>query len=522
LCLLQSAVAAHVTLTHLPGGAANPQLALLLTLCILPLRAGFSLLPGDSTGYQAYHIPSAADHGAAAYLRHLQLSIQQQQQQQPYTLLVGSGTFAEANNASGVPGGSDKYCQPAPGDFDGYVHAVPNVNNAGTTGSASKEGSPDAAAKPPAASPATAGGLAADYNPALDAAAAAAAAAAAGLVPAAAANDAAFNAPVVNDSITYNSSSNYAPAHIAVQAQPQDAAGGGLQAAGLGGARGLEAALAAMAAAKAAGQDPVLPPGLLATLAAQLAQSPQAAPAASASLAAAAAAVAAAGAGSPLLSQLQGLLQQQAANGSAIVQQQQQQQQVPVSAMPVAVKQELQELMPPAVDAAAAAAAAVMPGVMPPASPLVRPAASPSPAFATSPLAPQQLDLPPAAAAAAGGPSASGPKISLPPLSPLPPPDASEPHEVHAEYQEYLKRFAAGDTLAQRWHRLAEKGLLDGVREEWEDWQHDVMLQQLQAGLGGGKGRGRGRGKRDEVEVMNADELGPRKVRCLNVVTYEE
>jgi hypothetical protein len=54
--------------------------------------------------------------------------------------------------------------------------------------------------------------------------------------------------------------------------------------------------------------------------------------------------------------------------------------------------------------------------------------------------------------------------------------------------------------------------LLDGIREEWEDWQHDVMLQQLQAGLAG-RGRGRGRGKRDEVDLMNVDELGPRKVR---------
>jgi hypothetical protein len=40
------------------------------------------------------------------------------------------------------------------------------------------------------------------------------------------------------------------------------------------------------------------------------------------------------------------------------------------------------------------------------------------------------------------------------------------------------------------------------------------MLQQLQAGLGA-RGRGRGRGKRDEVELMNVDELGPRKVRLV-------
>ncbi|WIA14158.1 hypothetical protein OEZ85_002700 [Tetradesmus obliquus] len=116
-----------------------------------------------------------------------------------------------------------------------------------------------------------------------------------------------------------------------------------------------------------------------------------------------------------------------------------------------------------------------------------------------------QLDLPPAAAAAAAALQAS--------LPPLPPPDASEPQEVHAEYQVYLARFAAGDTLAQRWHRLAEKGLLAGVKEEWEDWQHEIMLQQLQAGLTG-RGRGRGRGKRDEADLMaNLDELGPRKSR---------
>jgi hypothetical protein len=38
-------------------------------------------------------------------------------------------------------------------------------------------------------------------------------------------------------------------------------------------------------------------------------------------------------------------------------------------------------------------------------------------------------------------------------LAPLPPPDASEGPEAAAEYEAYLQRWEAGDTLAQRWHR---------------------------------------------------------------------
>lgn len=38
-------------------------------------------------------------------------------------------------------------------------------------------------------------------------------------------------------------------------------------------------------------------------------------------------------------------------------------------------------------------------------------------------------------------------------LEPLSPPDASEDAEVHAEYDLYLQRWSAGNTLRQRWHR---------------------------------------------------------------------
>jgi len=38
-------------------------------------------------------------------------------------------------------------------------------------------------------------------------------------------------------------------------------------------------------------------------------------------------------------------------------------------------------------------------------------------------------------------------------LEPLCPPDASEGPEAAAEYEAYIKRWAAGETLAQRWER---------------------------------------------------------------------
>jgi hypothetical protein len=57
----------------------------------------------------------------------------------------------------------------------------------------------------------------------------------------------------------------------------------------------------------------------------------------------------------------------------------------------------------------------------------------------------------PSAAAAAGSPASAAPQV--PDLVPLPPPDASEGPEAAAEYELYLQRWDAGDTLAQRWHR---------------------------------------------------------------------
>lgn len=50
---------------------------------------------------------------------------------------------------------------------------------------------------------------------------------------------------------------------------------------------------------------------------------------------------------------------------------------------------------------------------------------------------------------------ASAAVIQVPDLVPLPPPDASDGAEAAAEYEIYLQRWDAGDTLAQRWHRCA-------------------------------------------------------------------
>lgn len=70
----------------------------------------------------------------------------------------------------------------------------------------------------------------------------------------------------------------------------------------------------------------------------------------------------------------------------------------------------------------------------------------------------QQHPTPPTATAQRAGDEAqqaSPPAAATPPdlLVPLPPPDASEGPEVMAEYEAYLQRWDAGDTLAQRWHR---------------------------------------------------------------------
>jgi hypothetical protein len=43
-------------------------------------------------------------------------------------------------------------------------------------------------------------------------------------------------------------------------------------------------------------------------------------------------------------------------------------------------------------------------------------------------------------------------------LVPLSPPDECEGPEAVAEYELYLQRWHAGDTLAQRWHRCASTG----------------------------------------------------------------
>lgn len=81
------------------------------------------------------------------------------------------------------------------------------------------------------------------------------------------------------------------------------------------------------------------------------------------------------------------------------------------------------------------------------------------------------------------------------------------------EYKHYLQRFKAGDTLAQRWQRLRENGKWDEVKEEWEEWQSDILLQELQASNAASRStRGRGRGRKDADELMETDDLGPRRV----------
>lgn len=113
------------------------------------------------------------------------------------------------------------------------------------------------------------------------------------------------------------------------------------------------------------------------------------------------------------------------------------------------------------------------------------------------------------AAAAPAADAEAAARVALPPLSPIAAPDPSEGPEAQAEYQAYMARFAAGDTLAQRWHRLAEKGLLDDIRADYEEWQNDLMLQQLQAQIqAGNKGR-----KRRQAEESEPDPDAPRQVR---------
>jgi hypothetical protein len=97
----------------------------------------------------------------------------------------------------------------------------------------------------------------------------------------------------------------------------------------------------------------------------------------------------------------------------------------------------------------------------------------------------------------------------LPRLEPLSPPSPREGAAVAAEYDAYLARFAAGDTIAQRWHRLAAAGRLEALKDEWEDAQHDLMLSRLQAGLGI-SGRGTRRQRDEEEEPHDGD--APRQV----------
>jgi hypothetical protein len=69
------------------------------------------------------------------------------------------------------------------------------------------------------------------------------------------------------------------------------------------------------------------------------------------------------------------------------------------------------------------------------------------------PASPDSVVTAPKPVAAAGGSPVSAAVIKVPELVPLPPPDASEGPEAAAEYEIYLQRWDAGDTLAQRWHR---------------------------------------------------------------------
>lgn len=58
-------------------------------------------------------------------------------------------------------------------------------------------------------------------------------------------------------------------------------------------------------------------------------------------------------------------------------------------------------------------------------------------------------------------------------------------------------------------HRLSEKGLLSDIVEEWEEWQHDQMLKELQAHNKSLQPRQARKHKRDEAEV---DPEAPRQV----------
>lgn len=77
--------------------------------------------------------------------------------------------------------------------------------------------------------------------------------------------------------------------------------------------------------------------------------------------------------------------------------------------------------------------------------------ASPLAVQAREPASPDSVVTAPKPPQAAGSPASAAPQVAD--LVPLPPPDASEGPEAAGEYELYLQRWDAGDTLAQRWHR---------------------------------------------------------------------
>lgn len=62
-------------------------------------------------------------------------------------------------------------------------------------------------------------------------------------------------------------------------------------------------------------------------------------------------------------------------------------------------------------------------------------------------------------------------------------------------------------------YRLSEKGALADIVEEWEEWQHDRLLQGLQA-QNKALARQPRKHKREEPEV---DPDAPRQVRTLHI-----
>lgn len=103
--------------------------------------------------------------------------------------------------------------------------------------------------------------------------------------------------------------------------------------------------------------------------------------------------------------------------------------------------------------------------------------------------------------------------VDMPPLPPLPPPSPSEGPQVHDEYQHYLQRFEAGETLAQRWHRLKHSGKWEDLKEDWCEWQNDSLLQQLQASNAAKRGkRGKNRSRAELEDWTELNDLAPQKV----------